>query len=233
MITTGINLVMTLIGFAVSTMFIVFVCTRLVCARIHLNAARRSFPIASRSDLGILERGYHGLDSIVVANFPTKEYNNELFSAKEDAQCTVCLAEYHQGEMLRILPYCGHSFHVTCIDLWLQQHATCPICRISLHEFPDRKRALQPVFSSAIRSQEGVEDLSLHSYNCLYAGHVFPPRPNGSNAPEPNNDGSRRVSDCSEEPKTGESLSPLVEENCRSKEVGNKQMESPSNPQQS
>ena len=142
------------------------------------------------------------------------------------ARCTVCLAEYHQGDMLRILPYCGHSFHVTCIDLWLQQHSTCPICRISLHEFPDRKRAMQPVFSSAIRSQEGVAELDVHSYNCLYAGHVFPPR--RSNVAEPNNnDGSRRVSDSSEEPK-----SPLVVEgNCRSKEVGgNKQMESPSNP---
>uniref|UniRef100_A0A2N9HYA8 Uncharacterized protein n=1 Tax=Fagus sylvatica TaxID=28930 RepID=A0A2N9HYA8_FAGSY len=51
MISSGLNLVMTVIGFAVSTMFIVFVCTRLVCARIHFNASRRSFPIASRSDL--------------------------------------------------------------------------------------------------------------------------------------------------------------------------------------
>ena len=51
MMSSGINLVMTVIGFTVSTLFIVFVCTRLVCARIHLNASRRSFPIASRSDL--------------------------------------------------------------------------------------------------------------------------------------------------------------------------------------
>lgn len=51
MMSSGVNLVMTVIGFTVSTLFIVFVCTRLVCARIHLNASRRSFPIASRSDL--------------------------------------------------------------------------------------------------------------------------------------------------------------------------------------
>ena len=54
MISSGLNLVMTVIGFAVSTMFIVFVCTRLVCARIHFNASRRSFPIASRSDLTLV-----------------------------------------------------------------------------------------------------------------------------------------------------------------------------------
>jgi hypothetical protein len=54
MISSGINLVMTIIGFAVSTMFIVFVCTRLICARIHLNASRRSFLIASRSNLSLV-----------------------------------------------------------------------------------------------------------------------------------------------------------------------------------
>lgn len=54
MISSGTNLVMTVIGFAVSTMFIVFVCTRLICARIQLNARRRSFAYASRSDLSIV-----------------------------------------------------------------------------------------------------------------------------------------------------------------------------------
>lgn len=58
MISSGINLVMTVIGFAVSTMFIVFVCTRLICARIHLNSSRRSFAIASRPDLSIVSIVY-------------------------------------------------------------------------------------------------------------------------------------------------------------------------------
>ncbi|KAJ7970544.1 RING-H2 finger protein [Quillaja saponaria] len=159
MISSGINLVMTVIGFVVSTMFIVFVCTRLVCARIHLNASRRSFLIASRSDLNMLERGLHGLDPVVVANFPTKKYGYEF--AAEDAQCTVCLSEYHGEDILRILPYCGHSFHVTCIDIWLQQHSTCPVCRISLRELPKRKHLMRPLFCSAFRSHAGME------YHCM------------------------------------------------------------------
>lgn len=66
MISGGVNLVMTVIGFAVSTMFIVFVCTRLVCARIQLNASRRSFPVASRSDLSIVSIfSYLFLSSVV------------------------------------------------------------------------------------------------------------------------------------------------------------------------
>ncbi|KAK8509468.1 hypothetical protein V6N13_061901 [Hibiscus sabdariffa] len=151
----GINLVMTVIGFTMSIMFIVFVCTRLICARIQLIASRRSFPVASRSDLSMLERGLHGLEPVVVANFPTKKYSDACFSASEDAQCIVCLSEYHANDILRILPYCGHFFHVTCIDTWLQQHSTCPVCRLSLRESPE-KRLMQPLFSSAVRYHFGT-----------------------------------------------------------------------------
>ncbi|KAJ6845668.1 RING-H2 finger protein ATL68-like [Iris pallida] len=118
MISSGVNLVMTVIGFAVSVMFIVFVCTRLVCARIQLRASRRSFPTASRSDLSVLERGLHGMEPLVVASFPTKEFGDQSISSGQDTQCTVCLAEYQPKDVLRILPYCRHAFHVTCIDIW-------------------------------------------------------------------------------------------------------------------
>jgi hypothetical protein len=47
-------------------------------------------------------------------------------------RCVVCLAEYEDKDMLRFLPYCGHNFHMACIDLWLEQNSTCPVCRISL-----------------------------------------------------------------------------------------------------
>ncbi|TMW92766.1 hypothetical protein EJD97_012586 [Solanum chilense] len=169
MISSGTNLVMTVIGFAVSTMFIVFVCTRLICARIQLNARRRSFAYASRSDLSILERGLHGLEPVAVANFPTKKYGEVFFTSAEDAQCIVCLAEYQKQDALRILPICGHSFHATCIDIWFQQHSTCPVCRISLRETPEKRRFMQPLFSSAIRSHFEMDSLNVSSNLCLSA----------------------------------------------------------------
>ncbi|KAK8986941.1 hypothetical protein V6N11_055258 [Hibiscus sabdariffa] len=68
--------------------------------RVVLIASRRSFPVASRSDLSMLERGLHGLEPVVVANFPTKKYSDACFSASEDAQCIVCLSEYHANDIL-------------------------------------------------------------------------------------------------------------------------------------
>ncbi|XVE99089.1 hypothetical protein REPUB_Repub03eG0166700 [Reevesia pubescens] len=228
MISAGINLVMTVIGFTVSIMFIVFVCTRLVCARIQLNASRRSFPVTSRSDLSILERGLHGLEPVVVANFPTKKYSDECFSATEDAQCTVCLSEYHGEDILRILPYCGHAFHVTCIDIWLQQHSTCPVCRISLREFPEKKRLMQPLFSSAIRSHFGMESFNTHSYNCLLRGHGFPSRTHDNRGMDPSQENSFETG--GNRPEAEENISPTTEVDQAIKEPINKHVESPSNP---
>uniref|UniRef100_A0A8C2K637 RING-type domain-containing protein n=1 Tax=Cyprinus carpio TaxID=7962 RepID=A0A8C2K637_CYPCA len=45
----------------------------------------------------------------------------------------ICFSEYKAGERLRILP-CLHDYHVKCIDRWLKENATCPICRADVSE---------------------------------------------------------------------------------------------------
>ncbi|KAK4717290.1 hypothetical protein R3W88_015628 [Solanum pinnatisectum] len=170
MTSSAVNLVMTVIAFTVSIIFIVFVCTRLICARIQYLTRRRSSAYTSRSDLSILERGLHGLEPLAVANFPTKKYSDAFFSFAEDTQCTICLAEYREEDTLRSLPLCGHYFHATCIDIWFQQHSTCPVCRISLRETADKKCFLQPSFSSAVQSQYTMDTLNVNSNQCSSSG---------------------------------------------------------------
>lgn len=47
----------------------------------------------------------------------------------EDGTCAICLCEFEEGEDLRTLPECLHSYHASCIDMWFYSHSNCPICR--------------------------------------------------------------------------------------------------------
>lgn len=47
----------------------------------------------------------------------------------EGTDCSVCLSEFQEDEMLRLLPKCSHAFHIGCVDTWLRTHTTCPLCR--------------------------------------------------------------------------------------------------------
>ena len=60
-------------------------------------------------------------------------------------RCSICLGEYNDKEILRIMPTCRHNFHLECIDVWLQKQTTCPICRISLKDHPGAKSTASPL----------------------------------------------------------------------------------------
>lgn len=40
------------------------------------------------------------------------------------------------------MPKCGHSFHLSCIDVWLRKQSTCPVCRLSVHGSSENKHTL-------------------------------------------------------------------------------------------
>lgn len=50
-------------------------------------------------------------------------------SAVKFSDCAICLTEFAAGDEIRVLPQCGHGFHVSCIDAWLKSHSSCPSCR--------------------------------------------------------------------------------------------------------
>ncbi|KAM3352296.1 hypothetical protein ACQJBY_023874 [Aegilops geniculata] len=53
-------------------------------------------------------------------------------AAPADDVCAICLGEFEDGEKVRVLPRCGHEFHVRCVDTWLVSHDSCPTCRDSV-----------------------------------------------------------------------------------------------------
>lgn len=43
-------------------------------------------------------------------------------------ECCICLSTYEDGAALRGLP-CGHHFDQSCLDKWLRNKPTCPLCK--------------------------------------------------------------------------------------------------------
>ncbi|KAE8722769.1 RING/U-box superfamily protein [Hibiscus syriacus] len=69
-----------------------------------------------------------GLDSSVISSIPLFVFNVEEHS-KLGLECVICLSLFEDNEVGRNLPKCGHGFHVECIDMWLNSHSNCPLCR--------------------------------------------------------------------------------------------------------
>ncbi|XP_043698352.1 RING-H2 finger protein ATL70-like [Telopea speciosissima] len=73
-----------------------------------------------------------GFDEATLRSFPKVLYSQAKLRKDTTASCcSICLADYKGTDMLRLLPYCGHLFHVKCVDPWLRLHPTCPVCRNS------------------------------------------------------------------------------------------------------
>ncbi|KAK7343958.1 hypothetical protein VNO77_13108 [Canavalia gladiata] len=77
-------------------------------------------------------------DIIHQINTSFESYPKLLYSQVEknnrggsSMSCSICLGDYKESDMLRLLPDCAHLFHLACVDPWLRLHSTCPICRKS------------------------------------------------------------------------------------------------------
>lgn len=59
--------------------------------------------------------------------------------------CAVCIDPLYVQTSVLSLP-CGHQYHTGCVGVWLQAHASCPMCRSDIsgqtvrHRFMDSRR---------------------------------------------------------------------------------------------
>ncbi|KAF7845512.1 RING-H2 finger protein ATL33-like [Senna tora] len=60
------------------------------------------------------------------------KYRKDAHVKEIGSECPVCLSVFGDGEEVRQLSVCRHSFHASCIDMWLSNHSNCPICRATI-----------------------------------------------------------------------------------------------------
>jgi len=52
--------------------------------------------------------------------------------SETEEDCPICLNALQAGDSIRRLGTCGHTFHRSCVDLWLLRSADCPLCKQSV-----------------------------------------------------------------------------------------------------
>jgi hypothetical protein len=123
---------------------------------------------------GVVHHVWHirtaGLDDATIASIATVEYRGGVGRGGDRA---VCLGEFSDGELVRLLPRCAHPFHAPCIDTWLRAHVNCPICRSPVVVVvPCDLPAAEPEASAAVAQHEGRQVLDEMSVSELESQHA-------------------------------------------------------------
>ncbi|KAK6929022.1 Zinc finger, RING-type [Dillenia turbinata] len=137
------------IGVSLGVLLLIIVITlaSYICTRIYIptgNSSHRTTTTTttnttttrlSATDLDTISID-HGLDESTIMSYPKLLYSQVKIHKGNNIDpntscCSICLGDYKETDLLRLLPDCGHLFHVKCVDPWLRLHPTCPICRNS------------------------------------------------------------------------------------------------------
>uniref|UniRef100_A0A8C8TZJ7 RING-type E3 ubiquitin transferase n=1 Tax=Peromyscus maniculatus bairdii TaxID=230844 RepID=A0A8C8TZJ7_PERMB len=101
--------------------------------------------------------------------------------------CAICLEEFSEGQELRVIS-CHHEFHRTCVDPWLHQHRTCPLCMFNIVEGDSFSQALgaSPSYQEPGRRLHLIRQHPGHAHYHLPSAYLLgPPRNSVARPPRP------------------------------------------------
>jgi hypothetical protein len=70
-----------------------------------------------------------GLSTEEIKRIPVISFSKTNTKSKNhSSECTKCQFDYKEGEKLNQLN-CKHTYHTHCVEEWLQNNKSCPICK--------------------------------------------------------------------------------------------------------
>jgi hypothetical protein len=70
-----------------------------------------------------------GLTAREILTLPCENAPDEGDAEAFENECSICISAFEPGDRVRRLPGCSHTFHKSCIDLWLLRNPECPLCK--------------------------------------------------------------------------------------------------------
>uniref|UniRef100_A0A8C6QKV1 RING-type E3 ubiquitin transferase n=1 Tax=Nannospalax galili TaxID=1026970 RepID=A0A8C6QKV1_NANGA len=107
------------------------------------------------------------------------EWQDSGSSCSSAPMCAICLEEFSEGQELRVIS-CLHEFHRTCVDPWLYQHRTCPLCMFNIVEGDSFSQALasSPSYHEPGRRLHLIRQHPGHAHYHLPSAYLLGPSRN-------------------------------------------------------
>lgn len=90
----------------------------------------------------LIELGEHvgkvtcGLTDAQIESLPKMKAGD---ASVNDPRCAVCCMEFEVNEDVCSLPRCKHAFHGECVEPWLRENKTCPMCKQEVFDEEEKK----------------------------------------------------------------------------------------------
>jgi len=121
------------------------------------------FPSSEKdSDFPPSEKASDFPSSEKASDFPSSEKASDFPPSEK---CSICF-EVNNDVKLR----CGHPFHKTCIDQWLESSNTCPLCRTDLYSC---ERCTQATFTATVIPPEHRADQYRNNTDGLFGIYMY------------------------------------------------------------
>ena len=60
-------------------------------------------------------------------------YNRDMSNI--NTSCPITLEDFQDGDVVRRIRHCGHTFHENAIQGWFRSNVRCPVCRYDIREY--------------------------------------------------------------------------------------------------
>ena len=84
-------------------------------------------------------------------------YRSVVTDSATTERCGICQEAFQEDSPVRQIRRCGHYYHLSCIEQWLANHQTCPLCMQNVMEVDGREDP-NPNREQEVEEEEKEED---------------------------------------------------------------------------